>query len=70
MTMPRELTRTEWTAFHTAYQRGNAALCPSCQSVKEAVLKPLDRIVRFSCGHELAIPENTDPLAAPQRSAR
>ncbi|MDQ0938337.1 hypothetical protein QFZ67_000042 [Streptomyces sp. V1I1] len=34
-------------------------MCTQCQTSGEAVLKPLDRIVRFSCGHELAIPQNT-----------
>lgn len=70
MTMPRELTRTEWTAFHTAYLHGNTAVCPACHSAQQAVLKPLDRIVRFSCGHEMAIPENTEPLTQPQPSPR
>lgn len=68
--MLRELTRIEWTAFHAAYLQGNTALCPSCGTAEEAVLKPLDRIVRFSCGHELAIPENTEPLSQPQPSVR
>lgn len=57
--MLRELTRTEWDAFHAHYVNGKAVVCTQCQTAGEAVLKPLDRIVRFSCGHELAIPQNT-----------
>lgn len=70
MTMPRELTHIEWTAFHTPYLQGNTALCPSCGTAQQSVLKPLDRSVHFSCGHQLAIPENTETLTQSHSSAR
>ncbi|MFJ8390705.1 hypothetical protein ACIQ9Q_40725 [Streptomyces sp. NPDC094438] len=65
MTTPRGLTRTEWSAFHAAYLRGSTAACPECSASGQAVLRPLDRVVRFACGHELAVPDNTDPLPQP-----
>ncbi|MGR8012218.1 hypothetical protein [Streptomyces hypolithicus] len=65
MTTQRNLTRAEWTAFHLAYQHGNAAACPQCGTSGQAVLRPLDRTVRFACQHELAIPENTEPVPHP-----
>lgn len=66
--MLRVLTRTEWTAFHSAYLNGNTARCPQCGQAGEVVLKPLDRMVRFACGDALAIPDNTDPLTQPMPS--
>ncbi|MDJ0344188.1 hypothetical protein QMK19_29155 [Streptomyces sp. H10-C2] len=66
MTARRELTRTQWTAFHSAYLRSNTAACPQCATLGETVLKPLDRVVRYACGHELALPPNTDPLTRPR----
>lgn len=65
MMMPRALTRTQWTAFHSAYLHGNTAPCPQCGTSGEVVLKPLERLVRFACEHELAIPDNTEPLSQP-----
>ncbi|MEU3279177.1 hypothetical protein [Streptomyces antibioticus] len=58
----RELTRNEWTAFHATYLRSSTAVCPECHRPGEAVLRPLDHTVRFGCGHELAVPDNTEPL--------
>ncbi|MFF3767335.1 hypothetical protein ACFYYR_25060 [Streptomyces sp. NPDC001922] len=37
--------------------------CPRCGSSGEAVLRPLDRTVRFACRHELALPEDPEPLS-------
>lgn len=66
----RELTRTEWTAFHSAYLNGKATVCTQCGTPGEAVLKPLDRMVRFACGHELSVPDNTEPLSRSAFSKR
>ncbi|MER5888096.1 hypothetical protein ABT160_30115 [Streptomyces sp. NPDC001941] len=60
MSRPGKLTPAQWEDFRTAYAQGRPVTCPQCGTGGDAELHPGRRAVHYPCGHQRALPDDTD----------